>query len=234
MAMYLDKRKIIHYLYVVKILYNVKIERTPMKTLVILGHPNSDSLCGALAEQYIRGASQQAQVQVLRLGDLEFQPYSLGYSKPLLLEPDLQHAQELILWAEHLVFVYPTWWGNLPALLSGFLERVLLPGFAFQYRKNSKLWDKLLAKKTARIITTMDSPVWWHYLTTFAPGINALRRAVLEFCGVGKINTTIFQEVRASSLEQRQQWLEQAAQFGFTDTQARHHAGTQRSSQSQI
>jgi NAD(P)H dehydrogenase (quinone) len=234
MPRHLDKEKISLYLCVVKILYIVKIERSAMKTLVIFGHPNSDSLCGAVAEQYIKAATQHSQVQVLCLGDLEFQPYSLGYNKPLALEPDLEHAQELILWAEHLVFVYPTWWGNLPALLSGFLERVLLPGFAFQYRKNSKLWDKLLAGKTARIMTTMDSPVWWHFLTTFAPGINALKQAVLEFCGVSKIKTTIFPEVRASSLEQRQKWLARAAHLGLTDTQPHHQTGSHTSGQPQM
>jgi putative NADPH-quinone reductase len=112
------------YLYIVKILYNVKIERTPMNTLVILGHPNADSLGSAIAERYAQGAQHHANVKVLRLAELEFAPYSLGYGKPLPLESDLQHAQELIVWAEHLVFVYPTWWGNMPALLSGFLERV--------------------------------------------------------------------------------------------------------------
>jgi NAD(P)H dehydrogenase (quinone) len=205
-----------------------------MNTLIILGHPNTDSLCNALAEQYAQGARQHANVQVLRLGDLEFLPSSQGYNKPLELEPDLRHAQDLIAWAEHLVFVYPTWWGNLPALLSGFLERVMLPGFAFQYRKNSKLWDKLLAGKTARIITTMDSPVWWHFLSTSAPGINALKRAVLEFCGVSGIKTTIFPEVRASSLPIRQQWLEQVARLGVQDTQNRTGRIISRMGQPQI
>jgi len=47
------------------------------------------------------------------------------------LEPDLVAAQRDIHWAEHVVFVYPTWWGTYPALLKGFLDRVLTPGFAF-------------------------------------------------------------------------------------------------------
>lgn len=199
-----------------------------MNILVILGHPNQDSLCAALSEQYAQGASTHTNVQVLRLSELEFVASSQGFNKPLALEPDLEHAQQLILWADHLVFVYPTWWGNMPALLSGFFERVLLPGFAFKYRKNSSLWDKLLQGKTARIITTMDSPVWFHYLSTFAPGIHALKKAVLEFCGVARIKTTIFPQVKNSSSAKRQAWLVQAKQLGETDALRARPIATQK------
>lgn len=50
------------------------------------------------------------------------------------LEPCLQRCQESLLWAEHLIIVYPVWWGTMPALLKGWLDRVLLPGFAFADR----------------------------------------------------------------------------------------------------
>jgi NAD(P)H dehydrogenase (quinone) len=192
--------------------------------LLILGHPNQASLCNALLEQYAEGASQnQANVQILRLGNLDFNPISQGYAKPLPLEPDLIKAQEQIAWADHLVFVYPTWWGSTPALLQGFIDRTFLPGFAFKYKKDSIWWDRLLTGKTARIITTMDGTGWWHYLIHFAPGINSLKRAVLHFCGVKTVKTTIFGQVRTSSLEKRQKWLEEIKNLGTRDAKNSVH-----------
>ena len=57
--------------------------------------------------------------------------------------------QQDILWADHLVFVYPNWWSTVPALLKGLIDRMFVPGFAFKYRENSPFWDKLLKGKTA-------------------------------------------------------------------------------------
>ena len=83
-----------------------------------------------------------------------------GYKKRIELEPDLFEAWEKIKWANHLVWVHPVWWGGLPAITKGFIDRVFLPGFAFQYRENSVWWDKLLKGKTAHIIITLDQPSW--------------------------------------------------------------------------
>ena len=60
----------------------------------------------------------------MRLGDLRFDPVLReGYQQVQALEPDLLQAQANILWAEHLVLVYPIWWGGIPALLKGFFDR---------------------------------------------------------------------------------------------------------------
>jgi putative NADPH-quinone reductase len=79
------------------------------------------------------------------------------------LEPDLLAAWEKILWAEHLVWIYPIWWGSMPAILKGFIDRLFLLGFAFKKKENSVWWDKLLTGKSARIITTLDQPKWYFY-----------------------------------------------------------------------
>ena len=116
------------------------------RILVILGHPAQDSLCGALAQAYVKGAEAAGhEVRSLALGSLRFDPILReGYNCIQPLEPDLLAAQEAITWAQHLVFVYPIWWGSIPALLKGFFDRVLLPGFAFRFRKDSLMADGLL------------------------------------------------------------------------------------------
>ena len=93
------------------------------KTLIIQGHPDSESYCRALANAYKVGAlSAGAEVQEIIVSELKFNPsLEFGYRKRTELEPDLLAAQEKIKWAEHLVIVYPLWWGGVPALLKGFL-----------------------------------------------------------------------------------------------------------------
>ena len=87
------------------------------KVLIINGHPNPNSYNHALAQAYATGAREAgAEVQELVISDLDFQPsLSYGYQQRIELEPDLVKAQELILWADHLVWVHPVWWGGLPA-----------------------------------------------------------------------------------------------------------------------
>ena len=96
---------------------------------------------------------------MLRLGELVFDPVlHNGYSDIQALEPDLLSAQSDILWATHLVFVFPIWWGGIPALMKGFLDRIFLPGFAFKYRAGKTFPDKLLQGRTAHLLVTLDTP----------------------------------------------------------------------------
>lgn len=186
------------------------------KILVIQGNPRTDSYCAALAEAYAAGArSAGASVQLLDLSALQFDPVlRAGYAGNIRLEDDLKSAQEMILDAEHLVFVYPVWWGTMPALLKGFLDRVLLPGFAFKYRKGSALWDRLLKGRTARLIVTMDSPVWYNRFVYMSAGHRAMKTAVLEFCGIAPVRISQFGSVRSSTIEARSKFLDTVRRLG--------------------
>ncbi|VFS89098.1 oxidoreductase [Pseudomonas aeruginosa] len=97
----------------------------------------------------------------LKLGELAFDPIlHEGYEQSQVLEPDLLEAQRQIHWAEHLVFVYPVWWGGLPALLQGFFDRALQPGFAFRYRgTQDKDWEQLLGGRSADLLVCHDQPL---------------------------------------------------------------------------
>src|ERR1700761_8820967 len=130
-----------------------------MRCLLILAHPRRESLCGALFDAFSRGAREAGvQCRQLILSDMCFDLDVHTISpEQQALEPDLIIAQRAIEWAEHLVLVYPTWWGTFPARLKGFLDRVLTPGFAFRHLSNDK-WEPLLRGRTADLITTMDTP----------------------------------------------------------------------------
>jgi putative NADPH-quinone reductase len=186
------------------------------RILVILGHPADHSFCRALAEAYVKGAEGAGnKVQFLALGQLSFDPIlHEGYSKIQDLEPDLVSAQAAISWAQHLVFVYPTWWGAMPALLKGFIDRIFLPGFAFKYREGSVFWDRLLAGRSAHLLVTMDSPPWYYRWVVHRPGHNQMKRAILEFSGIKPVTISNFGPVKSSDLQRREKWLIQATQFG--------------------
>lgn len=180
------------------------------RILVILGHPNTDSFCAAIADSYSEGAQAAGhEVRRIAVGDLAFDPVlRLGYAGSQPLEPDLAAAQAAIAWAQHLVFVYPVWWGAMPALLKGFIDRVFLPGFAFKYRSGSPLWDRLLAGRSAHLFVTMDSPPWYYRWIYRMPGHQQMKRTILEFSGVKPVRISSFGPIRGSSGRQRERWLE--------------------------
>lgn len=186
------------------------------KVLVINGHPDNKSFCRALAEQYAIGANSiGAECEIIHLSDLEYSPIlSHGYRKRTELEPDLLKAWEAIKKAEHIVFVYPNWWGTYPALLKGFIDRLFLPGFAFEYQENSPFPKKLLAGKTARLIVTTDTPDWYYSLVFKKPGHNSMKRSVLGFCGIKPVKITTFGAIRGSKESQRYIWLNKVKKMG--------------------
>ena len=179
-----------------------------MRVLLILGHPRKESLGGALYNAFRDGLVEAGiPFRELVLTDMRFELDVTAVSpEDQLFEDDVRQAQELIGWADHLVFVYPTWWGTMPARLKGFLDRVLTPGFAFRHRPEGN-WEKLLSGKTAQIITTMDTPLWVYRWIYGSPGHNSLAKATLGFCGVRTVRKTVFGPVINSGSDERRHWL---------------------------
>ena len=184
--------------------------------LVILGHPDKNSFCDSLAKTYIDSAKVSgSEVRQLQLGELKFDPILWnGYNKIQELEPDLVKAQELIKWSNHIVFVYPNWWGAMPALMKGFFDRVFLPGFAFKYREDSQFWDKLLSGRTAHLIVTMDTPPWYYRWIYHRPGHNEMKRTILGFCGIKVVKISEFAPIKDSSQQQKKKWIAMAKELG--------------------
>ncbi|QDQ26544.1 NAD(P)H-dependent oxidoreductase [Chitinimonas arctica] len=183
------------------------------RVLVVLGHPGKESFCAALAATYAAAASEAGhEVRLLRLDALQFDPIlHEGYQRIQALEPDLKEAQAAIVWAQHLCVVYPIWWGGVPALLKGFLDRVLLPGFAFRYRAGSAFPEQLLKGRTAHMLVTMDTPPWYFKWVYRMPAIEQMRRTTLEFCGIKPVRVHTVGPLLKSKPAQRDAWLTRAA-----------------------
>ncbi len=186
------------------------------KILIINGHPDPKSFNYAIAAAYKKGAiAAGAMVEIINIGELQFNPnLQYGYRKRTELEPDLLQAQEKITWANHLVWIYPVWWGSVPAIMKGFIDRIFLPGFAFKKREGSVWWDKLLKGKSARIISTLDQPAWYYWLVYRQPSTNAMKKLTMQFTGISRVKTTTIGPVRLSKERHRLNWLAKIEQLG--------------------
>ena len=189
------------------------------KIVIIQGHPMKDSLCGAFYDAYIKGASFHKNIEIhqLNLIDLDFNPNLLyGYKKRTELEPDLIKAQQLIMEADHTVWIFPIWWGMMPAIMKGFMDRIILPGFFFKYQEKSPFAIKLMKGKTARVITTSDTPVWYYKLIQGQPAFRIMRRVFFNFVGI-KSKITAYGRVKYQKQKAIDKWIKQVEVIGKHD-----------------
>ena len=189
----------------------------PKRTLVVLGHPDTESYCGALADEYQAGAEAAgAEVRRVNLDELDFDPsLHKGYKEIQQLEPDLLQLQEDILWSEHVVFLYPLWWGSMPAVMKGFIDRAFHPTFGFKFVSDkSYLWHGLLTGRSARIIVTMDGPPIAMRLLFSDPQIQAFKNMTLKFCGFSPVRVSQFGSVKRSSRARRLLWKFKTRELG--------------------
>ncbi|WP_437956835.1 NAD(P)H-dependent oxidoreductase [Sorangium sp. So ce119] len=195
--------------------------------LIIQGHPAPDSLSDSLARAYAIGLERGgARVEHLALRSLSFDPHlRAGFSGRQELEPDLLQARTAIERSTHVAWFFPTWWAGPPALIKGFIDRTFLPGWSFAYRKRSPLPDGLLAGRSARVVTTMDSPSWWyrfwHRRSVHASFVNA----TLRFVGFGPVRETTYFNQNTRTPVQRETWLREMERIGERDAR-RFRAGS--------
>lgn len=161
-----------------------------MNVLVVCAHPVRESLTMAAAEAAERGCTRGGHtVTRLDLYDLGFRPaMSLeerrAYdSEEPLLDPQAAEHAALVGDADVLVFVYPTWWSGLPAILKGWLERVLVPGVAFVFGEDGKVRPGMSHVKRIVGISTYGSP-WTVVKLLQDGGRRTLLRALHMSCGL--------------------------------------------------
>lgn len=160
------------------------------KILVLLGHPNKETLGGSIADTYEAVAKHAGhEVRRKNVGDLKFDPLlHKGYKVIQELEPDLKELQEDFKWAEHIVIVYPLWWSSMPALFKGLFDRMWLPAFAFRFikapdGKSTMGWNRLLKGRTSRVIVTLKNfPLVERFM--FGDYTAELVHAILRFAGI--------------------------------------------------
>jgi putative NADPH-quinone reductase len=125
----------------------------------------------------------------------------------------LEGAQADIAWADHLLLVYPLWLGEMPAIVKGFFEQVMRPGFAFDL--GAKGWGGRLRGKTARVVVTMGMPATVYRWYFGAHSLKSLRRNILSFVGIKPVRATLIGLVEAANAKRRAAWLANLEKLGF-------------------
>lgn len=172
-----------------------------MNILVINGHPDKKSFSASIFNEIIENLNKEKhKIETLNLADMKFDPVlRFGYRERMKEDTEITHSQELIQWADHLIFIYPIWWSSMPSLMKGWIDRVFTPGFAYSSNRKGifvlnfitgRQFKKLLKNKTADIITTSQGPSWWYKIFSGiisvpdSYGIAVLKSAVLNHCGI--------------------------------------------------
>ena len=188
------------------------------RILIIDGHPDSraDHYVHALSKAYCDGARAGGhEVRSIIVSELEF-PLLRSNEEFRDAEPcaSIRASQESIAWAEHVVILFPLWLGSMPALLKGFLEQVLRPGFAFAESARHGFPKKLLSGRSARIIVTMGMPGLFYRWYFRAHSLKSLQRNIQRFCGFRPVRACVVGMVESMSTQQRGEWLLKIQQLG--------------------
>ncbi len=185
------------------------------KIVILLGNSDKETYSGNMADAYEKGAKESGHVVVrFNIGDMKFDPIlHKGYKEIQPLEQDLINLQEAIKLADHVVIVYPNWWCAMPAILKGLFDRMWIPGFAFNFDKETKKLVQRLKGKTGRtiVVAGTHSPfkTWW----LFGDYTNELQHGILGFSGI-MAQTTTFGPTEKVSEGKRQQWLKEVETLG--------------------
>ena len=189
----------------------------PERIVLIQGHPDAavPHFCHALADAYAQGAAEAGhELRRIEIARLDF---------PMLHSPaewqggecpaSLVEAQQAIAWAEHLLLVFPLWLGDMPALLKGFLEQVLRPGFAFD-KQASNPFAKALKGRSARVVVTMGMPSSLYRFYFRAHSLKSLERNILGFVGIAPIDETLIGGVGSMDEKARKRQLSKLRRLG--------------------
>lgn len=186
------------------------------KIAIIVGNPMRDSFSAALGEAYRRGAESGGhQAELFLLGGMNFDAILReGYRREQPLEPDLATAREAVTASDHVVFVFPLWCGDMPAILKGFFERILQPDLLRIQKSGGKASWKIFEGRSARVIMTMGMPGWFYRFYYGAHALKLLRRNILGLVGISPVRSTIYGMIEAVGDDKRKQWLREVEALG--------------------
>lgn len=186
------------------------------KILLIDFHPDDESFCAAMTQKYLDGANKSGfETKKIVVNNLNFDPIlHYGYRKRQELEPDLLRAQDEIKWCDHLVIVTPVWWGTVPALAKGFIDRIFISGFSHRFDVKKRMPVSLLKGRSATVLSTQGAP--WFYSLFFTKDAfwKVIKRCILKFAGFNPVKRKIFDKVKSGNDRDREKILEKVYDLG--------------------
>jgi putative NADPH-quinone reductase len=158
-----------------------------MRVLVVYCHPVPDSFCAAVRDVAIEAiVAKGCEARVIDLYAEKFDPvmsveerrtYNDCAPKDPALEAHIAH----LAWAEAVLFIYPTWWYGLPAMLKGWLDRVWAKDVAFELTEGSRIVPLMGHIRKLGVVTTCGASRWWSFVIG-QPGRKTLLRGMRALC----------------------------------------------------
>ncbi|WP_428309990.1 NAD(P)H-dependent oxidoreductase [Hydrocarboniphaga sp.] len=187
-----------------------------MRIAIIQGHPDvSETHLGhALAHAYAEAAEKAGhQVRNIIVAQLAV---PMLHSKDEWQNGEVPEtvlaAQEVMVWAEHLLIVLPLWLGSMPASFKAFLEQVFRPDFTVVCDSKGK--SKRLGGRSARVVLTMGMPALLYRFYFMAHGLKSLVRNILKFAGISPVSTTVVGMVEGRHNRVESKWLPLMRRYG--------------------
>lgn len=187
---------------------------------VILAHPDPASFNHAIANQVIQ--SLQATNHDVRFHDLykeQFDPLlttdeiSRNCDLPPLVQ---QHCAEIVE-ADSIIIIHPNWWGQPPAILKGWIDRVLRPGVTYEFNENDDggegIPNGLLKAQSALVFNTSNTPTNREKELFLDPLETLWKNCIFHFCGTTCFYRRMFNVVVTSTQSDRSQWLKEVDQY---------------------
>lgn len=185
-----------------------------MKVVIIFNHPHEKSYCNAILESVTKGLqSGQHEVDLIHLDNDGFNP---GMSQADLkafvahkpVDPQVIDYNRRLVAADHLIFIFPIWWDQMPAMTKGFIDRVLSPGIVYDHHPRGFGLVPLLKKlKGVTMITTMNKPQIMYSLLIGNLVKKAMFSSVFKTMGYKNLNWISYHRVKSVDQKERQKWL---------------------------
>lgn len=190
-----------------------------MKISVILAHPDQASLNHAMAETVLQTLLGNGHMVFFHdLYAEEFNPLLPAAEIPqaAALDPVIRGHCEEIKAADGIVIIHPNWWGQPPAILKGWIDRVIRPGVAYAFREGDNgegIPQGLLRARTAVVLNTSNTPEE-RELAVFGDPLEGLwKHCIFGLCGVETFHRKMFRVVVTSTLQQRLEWLAEVGEI---------------------
>lgn len=184
-----------------------------MEISVILAHPYPESFNHTIYQTVLETLKKNGhQIRAHNLYEERFNPLlegsglATGETSDLLV---LQHRQE-IKNAQGIVIIHPNWWGQPPAILKGWTDRVLRSGVVYQFAEDddgSGVPEGLLVADAALVFNTSNTPEERELQVFGDPLERIWRGCVFDFCGIKNYYRKMFRVVASSTFDERRQWL---------------------------
>jgi NAD(P)H dehydrogenase (quinone) len=188
----------------------------PMRISVILAHPRPGSFNHAIAGTVVLTLEESG--HTVTFHDLcreKFDPIlphgEIG--KNAVLPPEISRHCAEIAAADGVVFIHPNWWGMPPAILTGWIDRVIRAGVAYRFREGDKgegVPEGLLRARAVLVFNTSDTPQGREQEVFGDPLERIWKAAICTFCGIPVFRRRMFAVIVTSTDEQRRAWLAEA------------------------